>query len=138
MEVDKLLKLDERIGRRVNAVRPRVAGYGHDDVIAPGLEPEEGLGPQKAEPADLLAADDALEQEGRRTPLDPAEGRDGCQAIPGQLAVNWDAGSGPGPAGDFLERVGIAGHRGLVWQVRSTRRDRRDPPRTLPPRQPGR
>jgi hypothetical protein len=85
MEVDKLLKLDERIGRRVNAVRPRVAGYGHDDVIAPGLEPEEGLGPQEAEPADLLAADDALEQEGWRTPLDRPKAETGVRPSP----VNW-------------------------------------------------
>ena len=83
MEIDELLKLDERIGRSGNAVRPRVAGHGHDDLIAPGLEPQERLGPQETEPPDVLAADDALEQEGRRTPLDPAEGRDGCQSITG-------------------------------------------------------
>ena len=55
-------------GRRTDRPRrkrgpPRVSGHGHDDVIAPGLEPEEGLGPQEAEPPDLLAADNALEQE---------------------------------------------------------------------------
>ena len=47
MEVDKLLKLDERIGRRVNAVRPRVAGYGHDDVIALASNRRKGSVPRK-------------------------------------------------------------------------------------------
>ncbi len=45
------------------------------DLAAPGLEPEERLGAEEAEPADLLAADDALEQErgGRRSILRKAE-----------------------------------------------------------------
>ncbi len=34
--------------------------------MAPGLEDQERLGPEEAEPADLLAADDALEKERRR------------------------------------------------------------------------
>jgi len=42
-----LLKLDERIGRRVNAVRPRVAGYGHDDVIALASNRRKGSVPRK-------------------------------------------------------------------------------------------
>jgi len=52
---------------------------------APRLEPEEGLGAEEAEPADLLAADHALEQEGRRGALDLPEGGDGRGPSP----VNW-------------------------------------------------
>ena len=76
-----------RTGRRPR----RLAGRGRssvgviDDPAAPGLEAEERLGAEEAEPADLLAADDALEQERRARPGDPGEGRDGGQAV----AVSW-------------------------------------------------
>ena len=68
-------------GRRVGDVtsRPRASNRRNGSV------------PEEAEPADLLAADDALEQERRGRPLDPAEGRDGSQAVAGQLAVDRDA-----------------------------------------------
>ena len=72
--------------------------------MAPRLEPQERLGAEEAEPADLLAADHALEQERRRRPLDPAERRDRGQAVAGQLAVDRDAAGRPGPAGGIPRR----------------------------------
>ena len=85
------------------------AGVGDVDLVAPGLEPEERLGAQEAEPADLLAADDALEQERRGRPLDLPEGGDRRQAVAGQLAVDRDARGLAGPAEEFLERGAMAG-----------------------------
>jgi len=55
------LQLDERVVGGVQGWR-RVERV-EDPGSAPRLEPEEGLGAEEAEPADLLAADHALEQE---------------------------------------------------------------------------
>jgi len=55
------LEVAERVVRRGPARGVGVAGVDQAEFAAPGLEAEEGLGPEEAEPADLLAADDALE-----------------------------------------------------------------------------
>ena len=61
--VEELLRGRETDRPRCNArFAPGSSGRDHDDLVAPGLEPEERLGAQEAEPADLLAADHALEQ----------------------------------------------------------------------------
>ena len=73
------------------------------------LEPQERLGAEEAEPADLLAADHALEQERRRRALDPAKGRDRREAVAGQLAVDRDAGGLGGPAEELGERGSMHG-----------------------------
>ena len=133
-------------GRRTGGPSAARAGLDDGHLGAAGLEPQERLGPQEAEPADLLAADDALEQERRGGPLDPAEGRDRGQPVAGQLAVDRDARRRRvEAAGEFFVRGAIATHRQLVRRKMSRgngnactltagRRDRQERAR---PRRPG-
>src|SRR6185312_16630940 len=88
------------------------SGLDDADLRPARLEPQERLGAEEAEPADLLAADDALEQEGRGRALDPPEGRDRGQPVAGQLAVDRDARRrGVQAAGEIFVRRAIAAHR---------------------------
>ena len=89
--LEQPLELGERVGRGEPAGFRLAAGLDDRHLGPPRLEPEERLGPQEAEPADLLAADDALEKERRGRALDPAEGRDRRQPVAGQLPVDRDA-----------------------------------------------
>ena len=56
-------------------------------LLAAGLEPQERLGPQEAEPADLLTADDALEQKGEPAAVDQPKRRHRRQPIARQLTA---------------------------------------------------
>ncbi len=106
------LELGEGIAAGEAPALALAARLDDPDLGPARLEPHERLGPEEAEPADLLSADDALEQEGRGRPLDPAEGRDRRQPVAGQLAVDRDArGRRVQAAGEVLERRAIAAHR---------------------------
>jgi hypothetical protein len=101
--LDQPLQVPERVGRRGPPDAPGVVRRQDADLGPARLEPEERLGPEEAEPADLLAADDALEEERGGGALDPAEGRNGRQAVAHQLAVDRHAGGLLGPSEEPLE-----------------------------------
>jgi hypothetical protein len=81
------LEVGERVGRLelLHVVR---AGPRDPHSRAEGFKPQEGLGPQEAVTADLLPADDALEQAGRLSGVDPGKRRQRRQAIREQPAVD--------------------------------------------------
>jgi hypothetical protein len=82
------------------------------ELSTSGFESKKRLGAEKAESADFLATNDALEQERRGRSLDLPEGRDRREAVAGQLAVNRDARGLSEPPGEVLERRSVDGHEG--------------------------
>src|SRR5262249_26562325 len=75
--LDEVLEVVERIARREPQRVPGVGRLPDGYLGPPRLEDQEGLGPQKAVPADLLAPDHALKEERRRRALDAPAGGDG-------------------------------------------------------------
>src|SRR6185312_15196641 len=115
-QVDGPILCEQRLqfDERVVGVGPS-GGFGFEGVedanlAAPGFESEERLGAEEAEAADLLAADDALEEEREGRSLDLAERRDGREAIAGQLTVDRDARCLADSPGEVLERGAMDGH----------------------------
>ena len=106
---EQRLQVAERVGGLEPAGGAGVVGPGDRDLPAPGLEPDERLGAEQAVSADLLAADDRLEEERGGRPLDPTEGRDRGQAVGDELAIDGDAAGPRRPVGRTRRRRAGAG-----------------------------
>ena len=106
---DALFQIAEGVGRLVNF---GLTAAGDFDPRAEGIDLEEGVGPEKAVAANLLATYHAFEQETGLAPLQLAVSRERGQRIAHQLAVDGDEVGRGGQLPEGIEVGKEPGHGG--------------------------
>ncbi len=108
--LNELFEIAKRISRPKPTRWSVVVRSADDRVVAAGLELQKRLCAQKAEPADLLATHNALEQKGEAAAVDQSKRRDRCQPIARQLAPHRNARRRADERKKLFKRRAIAAH----------------------------
>jgi hypothetical protein len=108
---DEILEHFQRVG--VTRLDPRLVAVLHADLLAVGLDPPERPAAEEAVPADLLAADDALEEEPAAVAAEFRERGHRRQRVGDELAVDGDDGVRTSEGSKLVERRTVT-HGGLA------------------------